>query len=80
MPDNDVSIVLNFAKQNTGYLKKDIGGFAVLVVPLVSIVVLALFRKKNTDESVDTLLTHKCIELLEKKNVDCAFLYMAETD
>lgn len=33
-----------------------------------------------TDESVDTLLTDKCIELLEKKNVDFAFLYMVETD
>ena len=40
----------------------------------------ATYINAYTDESVDTLLTDKCIELLENKDIDFAFLYMVETD
>ena len=40
----------------------------------------ATYINAYTAESVDTLLTDKCIETLESNDVDFAFLYMVDTD
>lgn len=40
----------------------------------------ALYVNAYTEESVDTLLTDKAIELIEAKHPDLAFLYMVDTD
>ena len=47
MPDNDVKIVLNFAKDKTVNLGKDLAGFAICLVSLFAGVLLIVCKKKD---------------------------------